>query len=72
MKNSSLDRISKLGRRTFTTERVPVFSALGKALIYGKDSKAIVEAVRAVAKSGNTSELIKLDQSSSDILKTAK
>lgn len=72
MKNSNLDRISKFGKRTFTTERVPVSSALGRALIYGKDSKAIVAAVRAVAKNGKTSDLIKLDETTSKILKTAK
>lgn len=59
MKNSK----SKLSKRTFTNERVPTFSELGRALIYGKDSKAIVEAVRAVAKNGETSKVIKLDNS---------
>ncbi len=68
MKNSK----SKLGKRTFTNERVPVSSALGRALIYGKDSKAIVAAVRAVVKNGETSKVIKLDNSTSKILETAK
>lgn len=72
MKNSKSNIISKLGKRTFTNERVPVSSALGRALIYGKDSKAIVAAVRAVAKNGETSKIINLDNSTTKILETAK
>jgi len=73
MKNLKSNSISKLGKRTFTNERVPVSSALGRALIYGKDSKAIIAAVRAVAKNGKTSEVISLDKSTfNKILETSK
>lgn len=72
MKNFKSNSILRLGKRTFTNERVPVSSALGRALVYGKDSKAIVAAVRAVAKNGETSKVISLDKATTKILETAK
>lgn len=72
MKNLNTTPNSKLGKRTFTSERVPVSSALGRALIYGKDSKAIVAAVRSVVKNGESSEVVNLQQTTlriSDITK---
>ena len=38
MKNQLSNKVSKIGKRTFTVERIPVSSVLGRVLIYGKDS----------------------------------
>lgn len=60
MKNIKLSGILKAGKRTFTSNRIPVASVLGRNLIFGNDSQAIINAVRAVAKHGEQSEKIVL------------
>ncbi len=56
----------KSGKRTFTTERIPVASVLGRKLIFGKDSNAVVQAVRSVAKNGNSINKVTLKTKISD------
>lgn len=73
MKDSRFTRVLKAGKRTFTTERIPVASVLGRSLIFGNDSNEVIAAVRAVAKHGEEAkEIILKTKISESQLETAK
>lgn len=52
----------EIGKRTFSTGKIPVASKLGRKLISSKDSAKIITAVRMVVKTGKSAEQIKLSE----------
>jgi hypothetical protein len=72
MKNQLSNKVSKIGKRTFTVERIPVSSVLGRVLIYGKDSERVIKAVRIVAKDGGSSNVTLKNVIKKSSLQTSK